>query len=408
MPFYVSLVGGDLVAKESEDGTLRMILARPISRVRLLVVKWVAGVIFAAVLVTVLGVTALGLARLFFPWQGLFVFVPGQAFSVLSAPEGFIRYLIAHLFLVMNASTVLSIAFMFSCFNMKPAAATILALSYLFVNLVMEGIPFFDRYENWFITHHFRCWLMVFSDPVPGLADCAVGNALARRERDGFCGRQHGVSRARHQVVIRAGPRLVPARLRNNHRHNISIGKEIRPQVMVFPTEKAEIIVVCTDNFSYYFSTMLSRRNPRGGTTYFMANEPDVNDRPQCPVHTTVKSDYGSAQLGQLEGLEAVRKKPGMYIGGTDERALHHCVSEVLDNSVDEHLAGHCKKIDVTSMSMAPSPSATTDAAFRWTSTPIQDPRRGDGADDACTRAASMVRAATNFPAARTASARSA
>ena len=60
-----------------------------------------------------------------------------------------------------------------------------------------------------------------------------------------------------------------------------------------------------------------------------------------------IKAAYGAAQLGKLEGLEAVRKKPGMYIGGTDERALHHCVSEVLDNSVDEHLAGHCKRIDV-------------------------------------------------------------
>ena len=167
MPLYVTLVGGDLVAKEAEDGTLRMILSRPISRSRLLLVKWIAGVIFSATLVLALGVIALGFARIWFPWKGMFVFLPRQAFDVLPAGEGFWRYAFSHLFLAVNASAMLSVAFMFSCFNMKPAAATILALSYLFVNLVMENIPFFDRYESWFITHHFRCWLMIFNNPVP-------------------------------------------------------------------------------------------------------------------------------------------------------------------------------------------------------------------------------------------------
>ena len=167
MPLYATLVGGDLVAKEAEDGTLRMILARPISRLRLLFVKWSAGIFFALVLVLALGLTALVFARVLFPWKGMFVFVPGRAFSVLSADEGMLRFALSHVFLAVNASVMVSVAFMFSCFNMKPAAATILALSFLFLSAVMESIPFFDRYENWFITHHFKCWLLVFQNPIP-------------------------------------------------------------------------------------------------------------------------------------------------------------------------------------------------------------------------------------------------
>jgi ABC-2 type transport system permease protein len=168
MPLYTSLVGGDIVAKEAEDGTLRMILSRPISRLRLLLVKWSAGIIFATALVVMLGLIALIFARLMFPWKGMFVFSPGQSvFAVFPAGDGLARYAFSHLFLAANASAILCIAFMFSCFNMKPAAATILALSYLFVNMVMEHIPFFDRYENWFITHHFNCWLLVFQNPIP-------------------------------------------------------------------------------------------------------------------------------------------------------------------------------------------------------------------------------------------------
>ncbi len=168
MPLYACLVGGDMVAKEAEDGTLRMILCRPISRLRLLSVKWIAGLIFCIILVASLGFMAVVFASFWFPWKSMFVFVPApvRVFTLLPAAAGLKLYATAHLVLVVNTCTMFGLAFMFSCFNMKPAAATILALSYLLLNLVMENMPFFEEFKVLCMTHHFRCWLLVFNQPL--------------------------------------------------------------------------------------------------------------------------------------------------------------------------------------------------------------------------------------------------
>ena len=165
---YLALVGGDVVAKEVEDGTMRMTLCRPISRVRLLLVKYVACVIYTFALIYFVAGTALVMGYLKEGNGGLFVMAPEQQIFAMYPPgEGYIRYASSLSFLALSSVSITTAAFVCSCFNMKPATATIVSLSYFMVDWIFFHLPYFESIKNWFLTGNMTTWANIFRPHIP-------------------------------------------------------------------------------------------------------------------------------------------------------------------------------------------------------------------------------------------------
>ena len=165
---YLGLIGGDLVAKEVEDGTMRMTLCRPASRLRVLAVKYAACVIYTVLLVFFIGATALGAAMLVRGTGGLFVMIPEEKLLVLyDFRPGLLRYCAALPCFALSLLTISTFSFQLSCWNMKPAAATIAAITLFFVDWILHFVPYFETYRPWMMTTHMSTWLNVFRQPVP-------------------------------------------------------------------------------------------------------------------------------------------------------------------------------------------------------------------------------------------------
>ncbi len=161
---YFALVAGDIVAKENEDGNLRLIFARPISRWRLLCVKYTAVCLYTVTFVLFVGFTGYAMAVLAVGWKGgLFVLEPKM--KIFAAypewTEGALRLFMGAIGIGMSMVSISSIAFLFSCSRMKPAAATIMTLSILFVDMILQNFPFFKPYETWFVTWRMSSWLFI-------------------------------------------------------------------------------------------------------------------------------------------------------------------------------------------------------------------------------------------------------
>jgi ABC-2 type transport system permease protein len=159
---FFALVAGDIVAKENEDGNLRLVFARPISRLRLLVIKYTAVALYTFSFVFFVGISGYLMAIAAVGREGG-LFVMESRMKVFAAypdwGEGFFRLGLAAGGIGVSMITLSSVAFMFSCLKIKPAAATIITLTILFVDMILQGFPFFKPYETYFVTWRMSAWV---------------------------------------------------------------------------------------------------------------------------------------------------------------------------------------------------------------------------------------------------------
>jgi ABC-2 type transport system permease protein len=162
---YLALVSGDLIAKEVEDGTLRMILCRPVGRARVLLLKYFACVIYTFTLSFFIVGSSILMGILFQGTGSLLVYAPFDGiFSVFSFGEGLQRFAGAAVVLGIGMLTISTLGFALSCLNMKPATATIITLSVLFVDSIVHTIPYFKDIQPYCLSANIGIWVHLFDD----------------------------------------------------------------------------------------------------------------------------------------------------------------------------------------------------------------------------------------------------
>lgn len=167
IPFLITLVAGDLLAGEATSGTYRVLLTRPISRTKLVFVKFVAGLIYTNLLVLWLAFLSLVVGYFIFG-TGELLIIDGQMIIIFERGDVLWRFLLAYGFATLGMTTVASLAFLFSSLVENAIGPIITTMAIIIVFLILSAIQveFFQNIKPYLFTTHIMSWRLFFEAPL--------------------------------------------------------------------------------------------------------------------------------------------------------------------------------------------------------------------------------------------------
>jgi ABC-2 type transport system permease protein len=167
IPFLVALVAGDLLAGEATAGTYRLLLTRPVSRMKLVTSKFLAGIIYTTLLVLWLSILSLGMGLIIFSVGELIVIKP-ENIIIFARDDVLWRFFLAYGFAILSMSVVASLAFFFSSLVENAIGPIITTMAVIIVFLIISAIEInvFQEIRPYLFTNYMLSWRLFFDDPV--------------------------------------------------------------------------------------------------------------------------------------------------------------------------------------------------------------------------------------------------
>ncbi len=167
IPFLIALVAGDLLAGEATAGTYRLLVTRPVSRMKIVTSKFIAGVIYSNLLVLWLAVMSLGIGVLIFG-VGELIVIKSSGIIIFARGDVFWRFLIAYGFAALSMTVVTALAFFFSSLVENAIGPIVSTMAVIIVFLILSAIQvdFFRNLEPYLFTTYMSSWRKLFDDPV--------------------------------------------------------------------------------------------------------------------------------------------------------------------------------------------------------------------------------------------------